>query len=1587
MKKIVGIILAALVLALTLTFVVACNPDEPVEPPTPSQDKYTITFDSKGGDEVESITAEAGSDISELLPADPTKTNLFFGGWSIEDKGFASQVAELPQTMPSEDVTYYAKWVRHAVIEPMLQSLDENGVPVADRDKYVPAPELSLTVDVDPDSPTVDLYSHRPSVRGFFDNSTAEEHQITVDFKEKTVQLYYDRSSYNVSFNLNNLSIAGNMEQVRLYFGQKFVLPDIPATIALPINLRLSGWLNDYESDDPIFCGEEITVGEEGGLIDGSSSSVTLFATYDKGYVDYSTGDDYVFLPASDEGVAIIRRAGFLEFFGEYYKNTNKSEEAPQIGEFFVYTDAGTVLNGYVYEDGHFAYKQNLPVELKGQTFGGYSAEQGRLEGTTLKLVDLYGYAILTLAEPLTLKTINSSYDFVYETLEAGEYVGGYWVDGSAEDLCFSLTREVGTEELQFDMHFQIGTINNAAQSEDVFRIRGAEAGIFCEGITSEGYADGDIVLLDGYGNALLAIGNSEYQGAYVRVGDNTYLATGVNSNNQLREMLVRPDLDTVYGDNMGLYVGTYEKGDSTLLANCENEDGSRFEADGFGNGVYTPASGAPIQGKVTLAENAMFDETTPAVAYTLRASNNSYSVIVDQTSRDGNFVLLDGDVQIEYLYGASQLVDDYVGAMVRAGKRAFYLTAAQTAYGNVAFGDIVEGTVNDSVFQSKEYIFTFAADAERTTNNGVPTISTNQFKLNEITFDVKDDQGKEAAGKLTVKAAGTATYEGTDGFNDAQYEFSYSSVIVKTGESNRVFIVDSFETKIAFIPVEMQLNVADEGLMAKLYEFNDGENRSAVVWRYNDDELYFYAMAGISETDDDEANPLDGGQVYIIDTPYESMYAIKEGDGYLVPNSLLLYGEYTLNNGNDTLELDGYGHAKYTVAGATEADNKTYNGTYGVVEGVYRVQFTGEGAPEAFKFMPLSSGYRFQKVDYSEFFVVNPFNLNVSYVMRITGDSAAIYNATETSDGNVSMETTPASEGTISQKEGDIYTFAGNDGRTFDFCYNETIFVQKVIIMKNSNLPDGTFSESDSKNITLDQFGRATYNDGEGNSYQGYYYSISGMYGFFATGGGAEIRFTLDLAEKILYVYDPNPKPLVSGNYDLTLDGEAHSLQIDFEAKTATLFKGEDPIATDGELDVTSDGVYTFDATNAEQKPYHIVFIISRNKLVQYSSELSFTRQILTGNLYLYDMGATAIEGDPIVMNAGTLTVKGFLEIAELTTASGTTIKGSIQIENSGDILFVDAQGNSQLLAQRTYNGVKYLGAYGVEMGPAVYFYITMQASSITPEVYFDGMGMAYNVNSNGEPTTRRGYYYFGQDPYSIEETSDDYIIVGDIVEGQQAGFDIIAAYNTYSLSRTEADGSVTYVTGLVMYDATRNAVALADDGSLFVFDGYDGVTYYDGVGVGHNGYFNNYGLMYGEADNRYVVMNTNQDVMLYFIYFDGEKDENGYVRARRSSYLINVDQPYEDEGVAAEVQIVYEEDFADMSNEPFEKGKDGYAIVLLLLGTQEVYYAGFFTLEDGYMYIEVELTDGTTDIIELELFVDGSADWHNIDDWLTIL
>ena len=108
-NKFIIMFLALLLVFVTVLVAVGCqdNPTDVVD----GKKEYTLTFVTNGGTEIAPITAYAGVSIRAI--ANPTKSDengtYIFVGWFLYPD-FSGEAVTIPDKMPAENVTYYAKF-------------------------------------------------------------------------------------------------------------------------------------------------------------------------------------------------------------------------------------------------------------------------------------------------------------------------------------------------------------------------------------------------------------------------------------------------------------------------------------------------------------------------------------------------------------------------------------------------------------------------------------------------------------------------------------------------------------------------------------------------------------------------------------------------------------------------------------------------------------------------------------------------------------------------------------------------------------------------------------------------------------------------------------------------------------------------------------------------------------------------------------------------------------------------------------------------------------------------------------------------------------------------------------------------------------------------------------------------------------------------------------------------------------------------------------------------------------------------------------------------------------------------------------
>ena len=125
--------------------------------------QYTITFDTNGGSEIDSITQDYGTKI--IAPADPTRKGYTFKGW---DK-------EIPETMPAGNITVKAQWE----INQYTITFDTNG-----GSDIAPITQAYGTEITAPDNPTRKGYTFKGWDKEIPKTMPAENITITARWKD-----------------------------------------------------------------------------------------------------------------------------------------------------------------------------------------------------------------------------------------------------------------------------------------------------------------------------------------------------------------------------------------------------------------------------------------------------------------------------------------------------------------------------------------------------------------------------------------------------------------------------------------------------------------------------------------------------------------------------------------------------------------------------------------------------------------------------------------------------------------------------------------------------------------------------------------------------------------------------------------------------------------------------------------------------------------------------------------------------------------------------------------------------------------------------------------------------------------------------------------------------------------------------------------------------------------------------------------------------------------------------------------------------------------------------------------------------------
>ncbi len=446
MKKSLRLFLPTLIVLMALvTVFAACQPKQ-----------YTLSFETFGGTQIGSITAEAGEDIQSSLPLDPVKEGYTFGGW-YDNEACTGESVQLPLQMPDKNIKFYAKWnaarkytltldageanIENTTfelnagetiseylqgIEPVVSGLVfgnwffEGGSELKPDDK-MPSyniklvarykANLSITVykkGLDgnygaPETKT-SLQWYRETVN--VSDVLGEEHfhiadgpsDVTIEKGDNKIDVHLDRNLYTVTFNANIPAdcseFDGEIDSVEALY---------EATVTLPENAfeafmyRFAVWGTEADGGTYYHEGEEFTV----------EGNTEIFAIWDKGYYDKFGGIDILYVLATENtGKVLLSRPFVGEIEGTIDEN----------GRFEITKD-GETLSGQISDDGRFVYYREAQVG-KYNIYDLYDAEKGT------ETIELDGYDRATYTDE-NGEAHSGKYEAVYDN-ETGDFLGMY---------------------------------------------------------------------------------------------------------------------------------------------------------------------------------------------------------------------------------------------------------------------------------------------------------------------------------------------------------------------------------------------------------------------------------------------------------------------------------------------------------------------------------------------------------------------------------------------------------------------------------------------------------------------------------------------------------------------------------------------------------------------------------------------------------------------------------------------------------------------------------------------------------------------------------------------------------------------------------------------------------------------------------------------------------------------------------------------------------------------------------------------------------------------------------------------------------
>ena len=260
--------------------------------------QYTVSFDARGGVDVDSITKDYNQPISNL--PETAKTGCLFDGWFTEAEGGTKITAD---TLVTGTVTYYAHWTKTmslAEISPSSITMithDEATITVSNVDEeytFTSSNESVASVDangkvtaVGKGSATITIHGTRSSV-------------------DKTVNVTVNPKMYTINFNTHGGSSVDSMD-----VEENTTINPLPATTYE--GYLFDGWFTEETGGERLETTTPITTGrtyhahwtKSVSLAQISPSSITLYRGQNTTITVSNVEEEYTFASSDTDKVTV----------------------------------------------------------------------------------------------------------------------------------------------------------------------------------------------------------------------------------------------------------------------------------------------------------------------------------------------------------------------------------------------------------------------------------------------------------------------------------------------------------------------------------------------------------------------------------------------------------------------------------------------------------------------------------------------------------------------------------------------------------------------------------------------------------------------------------------------------------------------------------------------------------------------------------------------------------------------------------------------------------------------------------------------------------------------------------------------------------------------------------------------------------------------------------------------------------------------------------------------------------------------------------------------------------------------------------